>query len=111
IEQDYFRERMSDVRDVILRIGSHLTRKPVVVHRNGNGNGEARNGEESVILVAHEVLPSQAMSLGELPIAGIVTEVGGSTSHAAILARSRGIPSVSGVEGFLDVVASGDLMV
>ena len=35
------------------------------------------NGDESVILVAHEILPSQAMSLGDLPIAGIVTEMGG----------------------------------
>src|SRR5262249_5124172 len=108
IEQDSFRERMSDVRDVILRIGSHLTRKPYV---HVNGSGESRNGDESVILVAHEILPSQAMSLGELPIAGIVTEVGGSTSHAAILARSRGIPAVSGVDGVMAEVGDGDLMI
>src|SRR5262249_10197067 len=108
IEQDYFRERMSDVRDVILRIGSHLTRKPAV---HVNGSGESRNGDETVILGAHEILPSQAMSLGELPIAGIVTEVGGSTSHAAILARSRGIPAVSGVEGVMGDVENGDLMI
>ena len=69
------------------------------------------DGDEPVILVAHEILPSQAMSLGDLPIAGIVTEIGGSTSHAAILARSRGIPAVSGVEGIINDVASGDLMV
>ncbi len=108
IEQEYFRERMSDVRDVILRIGSHLTRKPM---GNGDGAGESRNGDESVILVAHEILPSQAMSFGDLPIAGIVTEVGGSTSHAAILARSRGIPAVSGVEGVMGDIQSGDLMI
>lgn len=108
IEQDFYRERMSDVRDVILRIGSHLTRKPF---GPVNGTGESRNGDESVILVAHEILPSQAMSLGDLPIAGIVTEVGGSTSHAAILARSRGIPAVSGVEGVMSDVESGDLVI
>ncbi|MGP0068465.1 MAG: phosphoenolpyruvate--protein phosphotransferase [Isosphaeraceae bacterium] len=108
IEQDYFRERMADVRDVILQIGSHLTRKPAV---HVDAAGDSRNGDESVILVAHELLPSQAMSLGELPIAGIVTEVGGSTSHAAILARSRGIPAVSGVDGIMTQVESGDLMI
>jgi phosphotransferase system enzyme I (PtsI) len=108
IEQEYFRERMTDVRDVILRIGSHLTRKP---QSSGDTATESRNGDESVILVAHEILPSQSMSLGDLPIAGIVTEVGGSTSHAAILARSRGIPAVSGVEGIMSEVVSGDLMI
>jgi phosphotransferase system enzyme I (PtsI) len=108
IEQDYFRERLSDVRDVILRVGSHLTRKK---DAPPNGATESHDGEDPVILVAHEILPSQAMSLGDLPIAGIVTEVGGSTSHAAILARSRGIPAVSGVEGIMNDAISGDLMV
>ena len=112
-QQELFRDRMTDIRDVILRIESHLNRKKIG-HGDEPGesrNGEARNGDESVILVAHEILPSQAMSLGDLPIAGIVTELGGSTSHAAILARSRGIPAVSGVEGIMGDVASGDLMI
>jgi phosphoenolpyruvate-protein phosphotransferase (PTS system enzyme I) len=108
IQQDYFRERMNDIRDVILRIESHLTRK--LIGTNGTA-GESRNGDHSVILVAHEILPSQAVSLGDLPIAGIVTELGGSTSHVAILARSRGIPAVSGVEGIMSQVESGDVMI
>ena len=73
---------MTDIRDVILRIESHLSRKPI---GRVDPAGDSRNGDESVILVAHEILPSQAMSLGDLPIAGIVTELGGATSHAAIL--------------------------
>jgi len=107
-QQELFRERMTDIRDVILRIESHLTRKKI---GHVLPAGESRNGDESVILVAHEILPSQAMSMGDLPIAGIVTELGGSTSHAAILARSRGIPAVSGVEGIMGEVESGDLMI
>jgi phosphotransferase system enzyme I (PtsI) len=112
-QQELFRDRMTDIRDVILRIESHLTRNKFghVDQASESRNGEARNGDESVILVAHEILPSQAMSLGDLPIAGIVTELGGSTSHAAILARSRGIPAVSGVEGIMNDVASGDMMI
>jgi phosphotransferase system enzyme I (PtsI) len=108
IQQDFFRERMTDIQDVILRIESHLTRDTIV---RAAPDGDSRNGEESVILVAREILPSQAMSLGDLPIAGIVTELGGSTSHAAILARSRGIPAVSGVDGIMADVESGDLMI
>ncbi|WP_165243641.1 phosphoenolpyruvate--protein phosphotransferase [Paludisphaera soli] len=110
IDHEYFRERITDVRDVMTRIGSHLTHKPGSAD-NGNGSIDSHPGEEPVILVAHEILPSQAMNLGDLPIAAIVTEIGGSTSHAAILARSRGIPAVSGVEGIMNDVVAGDLMV
>jgi len=108
IDHEYFRERITDVRDVMTRISSHLTRKPDADHGHAT---DSQPGDEPVILVAHEILPSQAMSLGDLPIAGIVTEIGGSTSHAAILARSRGIPAVSGVEGIMNDVVAGDLMV
>lgn len=102
IEHDYYRERMADVRDVVSRIGSHLEgapKSPLPVA-----------SEDPIILVAYELLPSQAMSLGDLPIGGIVTETGGSTSHAAILSRSRGIPAVSGVEGITAAVRDGDLI-
>lgn len=120
IKQERFRDRMNDIRDVILQIEAHLSLRNIVrtTHagdsRNGNGSGGASNsgnGDESVILVAHEILPSQAMSLDDLPIAGIVTELGGGTSHAAILARSRGIPAVSGLDGIMSEVESGDMMV
>jgi phosphotransferase system enzyme I (PtsI) len=105
IEQDYFRERLTDVRDVFSKIGSHLT-TPLAP----GGHGPELS-DEPVILVAHELLPSQALSLGNLPIAGIVTETGGGTSHAAILSRSRGIPAVSGVVGITSDVRSGDQII
>ncbi len=108
IEQDYLRERLADLRDVFSRIGSHLTVQAPVATALGH---DPRDGEEPVILVATEILPSQAMSLGSLPIAGIVTEAGGGTSHAAILARSRGIPAVSGVTGITTEVRSGDTII
>ena len=103
IEHDYYRERLADIRDVITRIGSHLT--------SHNAEPPPTEGEEPIILVAHEILPSQAMSLGELNIGGIVTEIGGGTSHAAILSRSRGIPAVSGVTAITADVRTGDSIV
>jgi phosphotransferase system enzyme I (PtsI) len=51
------------------------------------------------------------MSLGEQAIAGIVTEIGGGTSHASILSRSRGIPAVTGISNITHEVANGDLII
>ena len=116
-----FRDRMADVRDVIARIGSHLTLEAAGLASESEGeghrplNGSAPTGAEGhsepIVLVAHEILPSQAMNLGDLPIVGIVTETGGGTSHAAILSRSRGVPAVSGLEGLVDDVRDGDIVV
>ena len=112
-EHDFFRERMADVRDVISRIGSHLSLAGASAAGlpGDNGAGPHLDGDSPVILVAHEILPSQAMSLGSLAIAGIVTETGGGTSHVAILARSRGIPAVSGCVGITADVQSGDTII
>ena len=98
-EQEFFRERLADIRDVVSRIGSHLTVASTSPMTAGIADDPGPNGDEPIVLVAHEILPSQAMSLGALPIAGIVTETGGGTSHVAILSRSRGIPAVSGCVG------------
>ena len=101
-EDDYLRERLADVRDVIVRLSGHLT-DVLAPH------GEVLKGP--LVLVANELLPSQVVTLGQREVAGIVTETGGQTSHAAILARSRGIPAVSGVKGILRHVKTGDTIV
>src|SRR4029078_10073633 len=61
-----------------------------------------------VVLVAPEILPSQALTFDRKYIAGILTEKGGATGHAAILARSLGIPAVSGLTNLLREVRTGD---
>jgi len=101
IHDDYLKERMADVRDVIGRIASHLTRQETELRLACN---------EPVIVVASEILPSQALAFDRLHVAGIVTETGGTTGHAAILARSLGIPAVSGLRGILREVRTGDLV-
>jgi len=102
ISDEYLRERMADVRDVISRIVNRLTLSE---------SAHELEGKESVVLVAPEILPSQAAMFDVLPVAGIVTEKGGSTGHAAILARSLGIPAVSGLRGILKDVHAGDMLV
>ena len=102
MDDEYLRERLVDVRDVIIRLSGHLS--PVLARDTEGINGP-------LILVANELLPSQVVALGKREVAGIVTQSGGQTSHAAILARSRGVPAVSGVQGILRVVKNGDTLV
>ena len=98
LEDEYLRERMNDVRDVIIRISAHLSE---VLRPDAN----ALRGP--LIVVANELLPSQAVTLGGIDVRGIVTQSGSQTSHAAIVARSRGIPAVAGVKDVLSAVKTG----
>ncbi len=101
-KDEYIRERLNDVRDVVLRLNAHLTDvlKPESAVLTG-----------PLIVVAEELLPSQVVALGQADVKGIVTQAGSQTSHAAIIARSRGIPAVSGVRGILKQVKTGDRIV
>jgi phosphoenolpyruvate-protein phosphotransferase (PTS system enzyme I) len=101
IPDDYLRERLADVRDVVGRLLDHLTFPDRTACLAPN---------EPVILAAPEILPSQAVMFEKLPVAGIMTESGGATGHAAILARSLGIPAVSGLTGMLKDLHTGDLV-
>jgi phosphoenolpyruvate-protein phosphotransferase len=101
IEDEYLKERMADIRDVVTRLMTHLATE----HKS-----HSLHGDEAVILVAPEILPSQALLLEKFNVVGIITEAGGSTGHAAILARSLGIPSVSGLRGILKQIVTGDLL-
>lgn len=99
---NYLKDRVNDVRDVIVRLSAHLSDvlKPET---------DALNGP--LIIVADELLPSQAVALGDTDVRGIVTQAGSQTSHAAIIARSRGIPAVSGISGILRQVTTGDTII
>jgi phosphoenolpyruvate-protein phosphotransferase len=101
IKDEFLRERMADVRDVVGRI---------LVHLAASDDRQPFDDGESVIVVAREILPSQALAFNRVRVAGIITETGASTGHAAILARARGIPAVSGLRGILREVHTGDLV-
>ncbi len=101
-EDSYLQERFADIRDVVTRLTSYLS--------------EALKRDSKVlvgptIVVADELLPSQVVMLGDKPVHGIVTQAGSQTSHAAIIARSRGIPAVSGVSDIMRHVKTGDTIV
>ncbi len=94
-KDEYLRDRLNDVRDVVVRLSSHLSD---VQHPPESGSNPLSG---PLIIVADEFLPSQVVALGNIDVRGIVTQAGSQTSHAAIIARSRGIPAVSGIGGIL----------
>ncbi len=101
-KDEYLAERLGDIRDVVVRLSAYLS--DVIA-----ADQKALPGP--LIVVTDELLPSQAVALGNVDVCGIVTQKGSQTSHAAIIARSRGIPAVSGVRGVLRNVKTGDKLV
>lgn len=98
----YLQERLADIRDVVERLSSYLS---AALNRDSG----ALSGP--TIVIADELLPSQVVMLGDKPVHGIVTQAGSQTSHAAIIARSRGIPAVSGVSNILRQTKTGDTVI
>jgi phosphotransferase system enzyme I (PtsI) len=98
IDDDYLRDRKADLNSV----GDRLLR---------NLRGETvpcvRNIEKKTILGAHELSPAITMQIDREKVVGLVAELGGRSSHTAILARSFGIPAVFGVENFTSFSSNG----
>src|SRR5262245_34728513 len=101
IPDEYLRERLADLRDVVNRIHTHLVM---------DNAPECLAECEPVVLVAQEILPSQTVMFDRLKVVGILTETGAVSGHAAILARSLGIPAVSGISSLLSQVRTGELV-
>ncbi|HEY1100063.1 MAG TPA: phosphoenolpyruvate--protein phosphotransferase, partial [Myxococcota bacterium] len=94
----YFRERRSDVDFVGDRLLDALGPGVVVVDDVG----------EDAIIIAHDLSPGDAIALSKKSVRAFVTEVGGSTSHTAILARALEIPAVIACRGVLDRAGRGE---
>jgi phosphoenolpyruvate-protein phosphotransferase (PTS system enzyme I) len=100
VKDDYLRERTADVLDVERRVLRQLL---------GNGPRVLPRLDCPSVLVAHDIGPSEVALLDHRYVAALVTEVGGRTSHGAIVARGRGIPAVMSVRGVLQSVKKGDV--
>jgi phosphotransferase system enzyme I (PtsI) len=94
----YLKERIQDIRDIGKRILENLI---------GQNQKLILNGETEIIVVAEELTPSQLIDIDHNLIKGFITERGGETSHSAILARSLGIPLISGVQDVLKKIKVG----
>jgi phosphoenolpyruvate-protein phosphotransferase (PTS system enzyme I) len=102
LDQDYFRERRSDV-DVV---GDRLLRNLV-----GAEVELLNNLSVEAIVVAYDLSPADTVALARYAAKAFVTETGGRTSHTAILARALGVPCVLGVHGIMEVAGTGDEIV
>lgn len=86
IEDEYLRERMGDVSDVGRRILKNLV--------DENKLHELANLNEELILISHDISPSDTASMYKKNIIAFATDIGGKTSHTAIMAKSLGVPAV-----------------
>ncbi|MEV3042278.1 phosphoenolpyruvate--protein phosphotransferase [Paenibacillus larvae] len=102
MDNEYLRERAADIRDVSKRIMNHLL---------GLEAGGLSQVKDSVVLLAHDLTPSDTAQLDRDKIAGFATNIGGRTSHSAIMARSMEIPAVVGLNDVTAKVKSGDYVI
>jgi phosphotransferase system enzyme I (PtsI) len=102
LEDEYFKQRKTDISDVLARVYRNLERK----------REKKEESDKPIILVAHELLPSEAAhNLSRRKVMGVALDMGGKTSHTAILARSLGIPAVVGLHDLSLRVKNGDFLI
>ncbi|PZG40287.1 phosphoenolpyruvate--protein phosphotransferase [Listeria ivanovii] len=102
MDNEYMRERAADIKDVRKRVLSHLLGvtipNPTLI-------------DEEVVVVAADLTPSDTAQLNRNFVKGFVTDIGGRTSHSAIMARSLEIPAVVGTKEVTASVAKNDLVI
>jgi phosphotransferase system enzyme I (PtsI) len=101
IDDPYLRERAIDLEDVARRVIRHLL---------GKSGQRLAGHDRNHIIVADELTPSDTATLNRDNVAGFITEKGSKTSHAAIMARSLGIPAIVGLEGICTALENGSLI-
>ncbi|MFQ3368418.1 MAG: phosphotransferase system enzyme I (PtsI) [Methylophilaceae bacterium] len=103
IEDEYIKERKNDVIQVVERILKVLLGHP-------NQTNQV-NSESSTILVAHDISPADALQFKNHQYAAFITDMGGSTSHTAILARSLNIPSIVALQNARELIKNNEKII
>jgi phosphoenolpyruvate-protein phosphotransferase (PTS system enzyme I) len=100
VNDDYLRERADDMRDLTARVLDNLL--------NVRDESDLRHITEPCILVSRDLSPSTTAQLDKKMVLGFATDIGGKTSHTAIMARSMGIPAVVGLKTASEEFDTGD---
>ncbi|MDX8044682.1 phosphoenolpyruvate--protein phosphotransferase [Gracilibacillus sp. S3-1-1] len=102
MDNEYMRERAADIKDVTKRVMAHLLQvsfpNPALIN-------------EEVIVIAEDLTPSDTAQLNKQFVQGFTTNIGGRTSHSAIMARSLEIPAVVGTKEVTTQVNEGDMVI
>ena len=100
-DNPYMQERAADIQDV---------RKRVIATLLGVSLPNPSTIDEEVVIVAHDLTPSDTAQLNKKYVKAFVTNIGGRTSHSAIMARSLEIPAIVGTGTISDEVSEGDML-
>ncbi|HEX7861373.1 MAG TPA: phosphoenolpyruvate--protein phosphotransferase [Verrucomicrobiae bacterium] len=98
IDDDYLRERASDLRDVTSRVLNNLL---------GRADASLAGLEEPSIILSHDLSPSTTAQMDKRIVLGFATDIGGKTSHTAIMARALQIPAVVGLKNLSTQIEAG----
>lgn len=102
MDDEYLKERISDINDVGRRILKNLI---------GAKEDMLANLKEKVVVIAYDLSPSDTATMHKTNVIGFATDIGGRTSHTAIMAKSLEIPAVVGIEVLTKKVESGDIII
>ncbi|AOJ64496.1 phosphoenolpyruvate--protein phosphotransferase [Burkholderia ubonensis] len=108
IEDEYLRERKADIEQVVERVLKALAGAPSASQAL---DGAAKSGTDEMIVVAHDIAPADMMQFKSQSFQAFVTDLGGRTSHTAIVARSLGIPAAVGVQHASTLIRQDDLII
>lgn len=102
IEDEYLKERIVDINDVGKRVLRNLI---------GKQRSSLEDLKEKVVVVAHDLSPSDTAAMFKQSVSAFITDIGGKTSHTAIMAKSLEIPAVVGVEDATLRIKTGDNLI
>ena len=102
MDNEYMRERAADIKDVTNRVLRHLLDIKVV---------DLSALDEEVVLIAHDLTPSDTATMNKKMVLGFLTDIGGRTSHTAIMARTLEIAAVVGISDATKTIKDGDFVV
>ena len=114
MDDDYLRERKADLEQVVERMLRAMSRDPAALAQVGYAPALGPRdfaGEDPLVLVASDVAPADMMSFKRSVFTGFITDVGGRTSHTAIVARSMDIPAVVGAREASRLIRSDDWII